>query len=361
MVRNLELRRKSYARLSAQIASMESDHPNISGAQTAEPTAWGRTEVLKVGRSSVFVKRIPVTDVELASQFSTRNLYDLPSKFNYGIGSFGLCVFRELAACVKSNHWVLSGAWPFFPLTYHYRIVPRPTGGTAAEPTSVSQFAQYWGGDASIARYETDRLNARHELVLFQEHFPHTLDPWLRENPGRTAQTMKKLFATVGFLREQGVIHFDAHFQNVVTDGVNPYLTDFGLALDREFTFSPKEKVFFREHTDYDFARLISCLAFHLDDRYRALSQAAQHDLKQRYGLAPDATERQTIRALAEMAEDLPPDLNLAGGYAETLKKYGGIYELMQSFSASLIESPSKDLPFPHASLRQLLSSAGLT
>jgi len=307
------------------------------------------------------VKRIPVTDVELANQFSTRNLYDLPSKFNYGIGSFGLGVFRELAACIKCNHWVLSGQWPFFPLTYHHRIVPRPTSGTGAEPRSISQFAHYWGGDANIARYEEDRLNARHELVLFQEYFPHTLHPWLRQNPGRTVQTMKKLFATVEFLREQGVIHFDAHFQNVVTDGVNPYLTDFGLALDRKFSLSPKETVFFRVHADYDYARLISCLAFHLEDRYRTLSQAAQHDLKQKHGLSHDATERQTIRALAGMAKHLPPDLNLASGYARMLEEYGEIYVLMQSFSASLIESPSKDLPFPHNRLRQLLSSAGLT
>lgn len=75
-------------------------------------------------RSKVFVKRVPVTNIEFDNLFSTRNLYNLPTYCNYGFGSTGFGVFRELVTHIKTTNWVLSGAIATFPLMYHYRIIP---------------------------------------------------------------------------------------------------------------------------------------------------------------------------------------------------------------------------------------------
>src|SRR5437867_1786265 len=64
---------------------------------------WGTTETLDVGGTPVFVKRIPVTDLELEHRYSPRNLYRLPTFYHYGIGSAGFGVFRELLAHVKTT------------------------------------------------------------------------------------------------------------------------------------------------------------------------------------------------------------------------------------------------------------------
>ena len=56
--------------------------------------------------------------------FSTKNLYDLPTYYQYGVGSAGFGVFRELVANIKTTNWVLQGAIANFPLLYHARIIP---------------------------------------------------------------------------------------------------------------------------------------------------------------------------------------------------------------------------------------------
>jgi hypothetical protein len=104
----IEDRQKRYFQLSAQIAQLDNgqltsrldkceSHPSSTG--------WGMSHTLVVGSSQVFVKRIPVTTLEYDNLFSTRNLYDLPTYCNYGIGtlaSTGFGVFRELITHLKT-------------------------------------------------------------------------------------------------------------------------------------------------------------------------------------------------------------------------------------------------------------------
>ena len=52
------------------------------------------------------------------------------------------------------------------------------------------------------------------------------------------------LCQTVTFLRQHGIVHFDAHFGNVLTDGDEYYLADFGLALDGTFELTATERRF---------------------------------------------------------------------------------------------------------------------
>jgi hypothetical protein len=128
MVKNsLELRRKKYFKLSSQIAQLDNTQLlslfDASELSTSN-SGWGTNHTIIIGESKVFVKSVPVTNLEYNNLLSTKNLYHLPTYFNYGIRSTGFGVFRELITYIKTTNWVLDGAVATFPLMYHYRIIP---------------------------------------------------------------------------------------------------------------------------------------------------------------------------------------------------------------------------------------------
>jgi hypothetical protein len=47
-------------------------------------------------------------------------------------------------------------------------------------------------------------------------------------------------------------LHFDAHFENILTDGRTIFLADFGLALAAGFDLSSDEAVFYKQHATFD-------------------------------------------------------------------------------------------------------------
>jgi hypothetical protein len=105
-VSNFEMRRKKYFNLSSQIAQLDNAqlHSLFDNSESNESsTGWGKSHTIVLGQSQVFVKRLPVTNIEFDNQFSTKNLYNLPTYCNYGIGSIastGFGIFRELI-----SHW----------------------------------------------------------------------------------------------------------------------------------------------------------------------------------------------------------------------------------------------------------------
>src|SRR5205085_11111251 len=116
---------------------------------------------------------------EVENLFSTRNLYDLPTFYNYGVGSAGFGVFRELLTHIKTTNWVRAGEIATFPLTYHYRIIPFSGPRAELDMERHQRYVAYWGESAGVGKYMLDRANANYELALFLEHIPHTLGPWL--------------------------------------------------------------------------------------------------------------------------------------------------------------------------------------
>ena len=78
----------------------------------------GRSAEMQVEGVRVFVKRVPLTDVELRPKHarSTANLFGLPLFYQYGVGSAGFGAWRELAAHIMTTGWVLGDAYAGFPL-----------------------------------------------------------------------------------------------------------------------------------------------------------------------------------------------------------------------------------------------------
>lgn len=71
-------------------------------------------------------------------------------------------------------------------------------------------------------------------------------------------------------MSSRGLVHFDAHFNNVLTDGRLVYFADFGLAMSSGFELSAAEAQFLSDHLAYDLHYTAShLLHHHLVDRLR--------------------------------------------------------------------------------------------
>ncbi|MEW1645303.1 protein kinase family protein [Streptomyces sp. NPDC091219] len=232
----------------------------------------GRSVLIEVDGRKVFVKRMPLTDVERRAENvrSTANVFGMPAYCHYGLGSPGFGVWRELAVHTMATNWVLADRFPGFPLMHHWRVLPDTPQPLHEELADVERVVAYWGGARQVREHIEARRTASASLTLFVEHFPHTLHDWLdeqlRTGDPDTACTLveQRLKATTGFLDEQRLLHFDAHFENILTDGRQLYLADYGLAVSSRFRLAPEEREFFDRHRHYDrsstTARLVNWL-----------------------------------------------------------------------------------------------------
>jgi serine/threonine protein kinase len=357
-------RQQLYFHLSSQIAQKDNEHIGSLFEADTWSKGWGKNQTIEIEGHKIFVKRVPLTDKEYANFFVTKNLYNMPTYYNYGVGSAGFGAFRELVAHIKTTNWVLNGEVENFPLLYHYRILPitqEPKPMDAKDLEDQDGYIAYWGGDENIKAYIEARHNSRHELVLFLEYVPHILQTWLQENPDKTSFAIDNLRHTIDFLREKDIIHFDAHYHNILTDGERMYLTDFGLVLDKNFDLTPTEQDFFDAHTHYDYGEVIACLGFLLDMTYSSLPDDAKNDLQQRYQKPEDVENNEMLSLLLDDIEAVHKDglLELNKDYVACLVQYRPVITLMNNFYSALRANPQKDTPFPHDALKELLQKMG--
>ncbi|MFD0559390.1 hypothetical protein FB566_0027 [Stackebrandtia endophytica] len=213
-------------------------------------TAWHLT----VEDIPVFAKRIRLTELEQRHPHSTANLFDMPAYCHYRLGSSGLGAWRELATHLHTTELVLTGQYPGFPLTHHWRILPAPVRN---DPDAVTEAVAVWG-DLPGVRNRFEAIEAADTgLVVFTEHFPHVVRPWLAtleaaQLPDAYRMLEAGIIEAAEILRRTGFIHFDVHFDNILTDGRQTYLTDYGLAQSTSFELTEDEHAFHTAHRDYD-------------------------------------------------------------------------------------------------------------
>ncbi|GHH71707.1 hypothetical protein GCM10018793_07510 [Streptomyces sulfonofaciens] len=267
-----------YGTVSTQL-SLLSDHRLGEVVAAATPLGsgiGGRSAELDVGGARVFVKRIPLTDTELRPENarSTANIFELPMYYQYGVGSAGFGAWRELAVHTMTTNWVLGDEYAGFPLMYHWRVLPdSPPEGFTDEFGGLEGAVAHWEGSPAVR----DRLEAigrsSFSLVLFLEHVPQTLAGWLADH-GRTGVpdggdgsllrwVEEALTGGAAFMSSRGLVHFDAHFANILTDGRQLYFADFGLALSSRFDLSADESDFLSDHLAYDHCYTASHLLRH--------------------------------------------------------------------------------------------------
>ena len=227
-------------------------------------SSWANAQQIDIDGTTVFVKQVALTDLEKLPENmrSTRNMFDLPLYYQYGVGSAGFGVWRELAAHIMTTQWVLSDECPNFPLLYHWRILPAPKHETMDTESlkSLEENVKYWNGSLAVRR----RLEALHDassrIALFLEYVPYQLESWLRSEFAKgdsAAESASRMVLTnleevCDFMQSKDFVHFDAHFENILTDGQRLYFADLGLALSSEFELSNAERDFLKVHHNYD-------------------------------------------------------------------------------------------------------------
>jgi serine/threonine protein kinase len=204
--------------------------------------------------ATVFVKLVPLSDEELRLQHErpTGNLFGLPPHYHYRLGSYGSGAWREIAAHEQANRWVRSGRCPQFPLLHHLRVLPVSGGQRIDSPGSP--WRDYREVQDRVAAVE----RSSHSVALFLEYFPATLTQVIEDTldakaPATAIAKMERqLLDTLDFLHAEGFVHLDAHPANVLTNGEQLFLTDFGLSLSQSFDLDSRERRFVADHADYD-------------------------------------------------------------------------------------------------------------
>jgi hypothetical protein len=303
----------------------------------------GAVATLDVEGVTVFAKSIPLTDIESRpdNRRSTANLFDLPTFYQYPAGSHGFGAWRELAAHAITTSWVLTGGFPGFPLTHHWRILPvaaLPESAVAQEFGGIGGAVARWDGSAAVGRRLEAIAASRASVVVFQEYIPHRLGEWLAGPDADFTLAERQLTAGAAFMRAQGFAHFDAHFGNVLTDGAQVYFADFGLAMCDRFNLSEAERRFLDEHRDFDLAYVAAGLATCAIDAVRG-----------------DQPHRKALRSW--IAGDVDRAA-LAPHLATLLDSYAPLALLVLDFHDALDQGP-KTHPWPAATVARLLSTLG--
>ena len=360
---DLQARREAYSRISTALATLGDVELRsaVLGADSGARGGWGASHPAEIAGCRVFVKRVPLTDVERSHMFSTRNLFRLPSYYNYGVGSAGFGVFRELASHVKTTDWVLEGAIESFPLLFHFRVMAR--GSPSTDPRfQLDDYVRRWNGSKAVGRYVKAREEARHEVWLVLERFPHTMATWLPANQAALGRVIDQLRTTISFLRSHGIVHFDAHTWNVVGDGERLYLTDFGLLLDPDFALTEGERAFLGKHSHYDYGEAVASIGLLLLGMFRELEPEVRVRLAETYGLIAGTAPHQILGELLERLDVLVDEgaLPLEGDFAETLLRHTEVITFMATFLSELQRNPRKDTTYDDRALERLLDAAGL-
>ncbi|HFL2713401.1 TPA: hypothetical protein ACGWTM_000534 [Legionella pneumophila] len=194
---------------------------------------------------------------------STANIFNLPMCYQYGIGSAGFNVWRELAAHIMTTNWVISGKCPNFPIMYSWRIIPDSLSKTDLSYWgSTEKYLDYWENNENIKERVHSLNSANTSILLFLEHFPKNLYQHLNEvlsssfselDSIKYFERLNKSFdAVFTFMHDKNFLHMDAHFHNILADEDTIYLSDFGLALSKNFDLSITELNFINNHKSYD-------------------------------------------------------------------------------------------------------------
>ncbi|MFI1916665.1 protein kinase family protein [Nocardia sp. NPDC020380] len=313
----------------------------------------GRSALLQIAGTPVFVKRIPLTDLERQPEHvrSTANLFDLPMFFHYGVGLIGGAGFgawRELAVHAMTTNWVLAADYEGFPLMYHWRVLPDTTP-LPAELADIDRVVAYWDDRPQVRRRIEAVRDSSASITLFLEYIPQTLHDWLNTQieagsdatDRACAMVERELAAGPAFMNSHGLLHIDAHFWNILTDGRRLYFSDYGLSLSSEFDLSPQEVTFLDQNQSYDQAFTSTYLVNWL--------------LTALYGLQTRETRASTAAAIAE---GLPPQ-DIPDGTATILTRHAPVAAAMTTFTRAF-QQDTRTTPYPDEEIRRLLNGKDL-
>jgi hypothetical protein len=347
--------RLARARIDRGVFERLSDHDLASLVDDPAP-GWGATQQVDVDGTRAFIKRVPVTMVELESRGSTANLYGIPTYLNYPYGSPGVGVARELQFALKATQWVEDGTCTAFPILLHHRVIERRDRFGVSETTGG--YTAYRGDEPTMNRYLADRARASAELVLCFEHIPHSASDWITLHPADASWIVDEIQKTIAVLQSRGIVHFDVDMFNVLTDGRYAYLADYGLVMDSEFELDDAERRFLGAHRHFDEGNLILGLGHQLYWMFRSLEGDRRATVEAELGLEGAAFETVVTRLL-DAADQLDDRGLIVIGPAmrADLARYDDVIRFMHEFFAAARANWSRDTAFDDETLVKLLAA----
>ena len=325
----------------------------VEDAPTMGTGIGGRSVAMEIDGTPVFVKLVPLTDLERLPEniSSTANIFRLPTRYHYGVGSAGHGAWRELATHIMTNGWVLGRQCESFPLMYHWRVVERLP---AAQPpnsqdrSDLDRMVKYWGNSAPVRRRLLALMQSSADVVMFFEHVPMRLDQWLEAQlaageealPSACSLVERGLKTTTSFMTSNHLLHFDAHFRNVLTDGQHLYFADFGLALSSRFDLSPTERSFFEHNVSHDICYVLTQLVNWLVVAFTRPGDVSKRNAYIRW-----------------CAEGCPPK-HLPPAAASIVERYAPIAVIMNEFYWMLF-GESRATAYPAADIRRAWAGTG--
>lgn len=221
---------------------------------------WGVNYIFELDENKIFMKALKVTQKEFDNRFDTSNLFNLPDFYNYGIGSCGINVWRELETHIKTTNFVLQNEFHYFPLLYHYRIVEYTTYETIKYNTD---YLAYWNNNTNIQNYLDEKNKTKYKLLLFLEYIPIPLNDYIFKTK-KLGYVYNKCYDIIQFMNSKNILHFDSHTGNfLVDDRDNIYITDFGLCIDKDFKLSKRESLFYNLNIKCDINNFSLSLLLH--------------------------------------------------------------------------------------------------
>lgn len=152
---------KQYSSVSTSLACMSNEKLKqiLADGKPMHEGIGGKSALISVNDTPVFVKNVPLTDLEQLPQhfMSTANIFGLPLNYQYGVGSAGFGAWRELATHIMTTNWVITGDCANFPIMYHWRILPSHPGDiTINYWGDIETYCQYWENSAVIRKRVED-------------------------------------------------------------------------------------------------------------------------------------------------------------------------------------------------------------
>jgi hypothetical protein len=349
-----------WARVSAALA-LQSDQQLARRVDEAEPLATGiggTTLALDIEGVKVFAKRLRLTDLERRpeNQLSTRNVFELPTFCQRNVGSVGFGVWRELAANAMTTGWVVSRQLESFPLMDHWRVLEGAASANAAPLpdalADVEGMVRYWNDAEAMGQRLRALAAAKASVMIFLEYVPWDLSTWLDQQlaagPEATAAACAMvehgLTVDIASMNALGLLHGDAHFGNLLTDGQRLYFADLGLATSARFALSPDETNYLSHHASLDRAYVLAKWANWLVKAW-ARSDSSPRD---RMDLVRAAAQG---HALHHLIPELPSAI------AAIIRRHAPIAALINDFYAAL-HSDRRDAPYPREEADRLLGIA---
>jgi len=341
-------RKKIYYELNTKLLYLDNNNLNkLLSKATITPKGLGSLTLLEIGTHKIFCKQTKITKTEYKNQLNTANLFNLPTYYNYGIGSEGINCYRELLMHIKTTNWVLDDVITNFPLMYHYRIMKNPNIKNTKPKKNSDYFDEkivYWNSK-EVGNYLKEKVESSYSILFFMEYIPLTAEDWLGCDYDRNKLYLKEINKIIKFLNKYGIIHFDMHPGNILINqnsdkNVEFYLTDFGLVYDPEFQTNDNiENNFYKTNINFDYVDILSNGLLNRIKHRLCYNQKFAH----KYNYDKNGYTYDKIKFIYEHINDIMLEFDIDINFINLIKKYQHIIMIHETFIYNLKINPKKD------------------